>query len=235
MLKKFTLFLGFLISFATFAQVDSVWNLLLSNQRQEARKQFDNQFSSKKNQNFELLFLDAMIDEEMGKLDFDETFLQNFINLNEDKDYLFAMSHRKMVIGDLGEFGIDDHIYKKVDFLAAQPIFATNNFVQQYKVMFDKYRKDFKSLEKHLAMVNKIPAWQRVGVFENLNSSGLNTEYEPEYYAKNDKLFDANSYGKVGWYNPKHQLKGGFEFLSNESEYGSSIVYAQSFVENPLE
>ena len=235
MLRKITLSLLLLFTISTFAQENKIWDLLLNNRRTEARTQFDKQFSAKKQQSFELLLLDALIDEEMGKLDFDETFLQNFLDLKENKDYLFAIGHRKMALGDQQENGVDDLTYRKLDVLAAHPIYANENFVQEYKVLFDKARKNMQGSEKHLAKVNRIPKWQRAGVFENLNGSGLDTEYEPETYAKNDKLFDANSFGKVGWYNPKHQLKDGFELLFNESEYGSAIVYAQSFVENPTE
>ena len=55
------------------------------------------------------------------------------------------------------------------------------------------------------------------GVFENLNSSGLDTEYEPELYAKDDKLFDANSNGLVGWFIPKTKSTQGYQYFVNEN------------------
>ena len=69
--------------------------------------------------------------------------------------------------------------------------------------------------------------------FENLNDSGLETEYEPELYAKNDKLFDANSNGKIGWYIPVNKQNEGYHFYTNESEYGEGIIYSQVFIDSP--
>jgi len=81
--------------------------------------------------------------------------------------------------------------------------------------------------------LNAIQDWQYCGVFENLNDSGLETEYEPELYAKNDKLFDANSNGKIGWYIPVDKQAEGYHFYSNESEYGDGIIYSQVFIDSP--
>ena len=66
--------------------------------------------------------------------------------------------------------------------------------------------------------------WQLCGAFENLNDSGIDIEYEPEIYPKNDKLFDANSNGKMGWYNPRILQNEGYHTFSNEDEYGNGII-----------
>lgn len=81
--------------------------------------------------------------------------------------------------------------------------------------------------------MNAIEDWQYCGAFENLNDSGLETEYEPEVYANNDKLFDANSNGKIGWYIPVDKQEEGYHFYSNESEYGDGIMYSQVFIDSP--
>ena len=88
----------------------------------------------------------------------------------------------------------------------------------------------------HFEEIKDIPSirdWQFCGVFENLNDSGIDIEYEPEVYPKNDKLFDGNSNGMLGWYNPSVPLREGYQIFSNESEYGNGIMYSQLFVENP--
>ena len=45
--------------------------------RTEARKEFDKKFSKIKTSNVDLLILDAMIDQEMGKIYFEEFFLKD--------------------------------------------------------------------------------------------------------------------------------------------------------------
>ena len=70
-----SMLLGILSSYAQ-QDYSEVMNLLLNNKREEARKLFDKQFGKNKNQSIDLLFLDAMIDEQNGRLNYDATLLQ---------------------------------------------------------------------------------------------------------------------------------------------------------------
>lgn len=236
-MKKLLLAIFVFVYAAGFSQKmeDKIWDLLLNNKRTEARSLFDKNLASKKTTNFEFLLLDAMIDEEMGEFNFDETFLKNYLALNEDANYLFAMSKHRFILGDESDYGFDELSYRKIDLLAESPKFQNENFVLSYKAALDRNRKNYAAVEKEVAKMGQVNKWQRAGVFENLNGSGLDIEYEPEQYAKSDKAFNANSLGMVNWYNPKWKLVDGFEYLTNEKEYGEGIVYAQSFIQNPTE
>ncbi|WP_338378498.1 hypothetical protein [uncultured Flavobacterium sp.] len=59
----------------SFAQQNysKVLGLLLDNKREEARSLFDKQFASQKLNNIDLLFLDVLIDEELGESNYNET------------------------------------------------------------------------------------------------------------------------------------------------------------------
>jgi hypothetical protein len=225
-------FLSFNSLFAQTKEETKAWELLLSNKRNEARDFFDKKLKDKKTSNFESLFLDALIDEEMGKVTFDETFVKQFANLKLDEAYLYPILKKKFVVGD-SESGYDDNSYKIVDFLAQDEIYGLSPAILESKIIFDKIRNNPNSANESLAKLKRIDKWQFAGVFENLNGSGLYNEYEPENYAKNDKLFNANSLGNVGWYNRKFDSDNGSEGFFNELEYGRGIVYAQSFIENP--
>ena len=211
------------------------WELLLNNKRTEARSFFDNNLKDNKLNGLESLFLDALIDEEMGEMVFDETFIKNFVNLRPEEGYLYPIFRKRFVFGDDEKSGLDDNSYKKIDFLAQDKIFGDNVSVLEYKSTLDRIRNNYKSADENIAKIKRIDKWQYAGVFENLNGSGLYNEYEPEIYAKSDKLFNANSFGNVGWYNRKSPSNSGFEFFANEIEYGRGIMYAQSFIENPTE
>lgn len=78
MKKNYLLLLLLVVSFAK-AQVnyDNVLNLLINNKRNEARALFDKQFGKIKSTNIDLLFLDAFLDEESGRIDFDEELIRS--------------------------------------------------------------------------------------------------------------------------------------------------------------
>ncbi|MBF02822.1 MAG: hypothetical protein CMP76_05950 [Flavobacterium sp.] len=218
-----------------FSQNDytEVMDLLLKNERQEARKLYDKKFASKSASDIDLLFLDAIIDVELGKTNFDETLLRKIENLPNAAFYIDPFINENYVLNDLSSDNSNDLIYKKIDFLAASAKFKNKNIVKYRKAFYDFKRLNFEASLNHYKSLHTINNWQLCGVFENLNSSGLDTEYEPELYAKDDKLFDANSNGLVGWFIPKTKSTQGYQYFVNEKEYGNGIIYAQTFVNVP--
>lgn len=117
--------------------------------------------------------------------------------------------------------------------MSASPKFKDLPIVKYRKAIFERKRLQFEKAKKTFSELGVIDQWQFCGVFENLNGSDLDIEYEPETYPKNDKLFDANSNGMIGWYNPKHIEYDAYQFFVNESEYGNGIIYAQTFIDAP--
>ena len=237
-MKKILISAVYFLSVGAFAQSkdhSKTWELLLNNKRDEARTFYDKTLQSQKLKNFESLFLDAMIDQEMGQFIFDETFVNNFVNITDEEAYLYPVFKEKFMLNDIEESGIDDHTYKKVDILYGSKNFGHLNGIIEFKTYFDYLRGNFTGSAEALSKLGKIDKWQYAGVFENLNGSGMDNEYEPETYAKNDKLFNTGNFGNIGWYNKKYKDNDGFSFFFNELEYGRGIVYAQSFIDNPEE
>uniref|UniRef100_UPI002638BB67 hypothetical protein n=1 Tax=Flavobacterium sp. TaxID=239 RepID=UPI002638BB67 len=178
-----------------------VWDLLLANKREEARKLFDKELKSKKETQAEYLILDAILTHEMGQMSFDDSFVKQFLATCKDRAYLYPIFYKPYVMDSPNGNGYNEFTYKKIDLLAAHPLFGTDPIVIYFKAICDRRRRDYAGFEKAIAQLKALDSWQYCGVFENLNDSGFDTEYEPETYANNDKLFDANSNGKVGWYN----------------------------------
>lgn len=237
-MRKILISAVYFLSVSAFAQSkeqSKTWELLLNNKRAEARNFYDKNLKNNTTKDFENLFLDAMIDEEMGQMIFDETFIKNFAEFKLDDSYLYPIIKRSFMLADYENSGFDDNSYKKVDFLAQHPLYGESISVLEYKATLDRIRNNYKSADDYLSKIKRIDKWQFAGVFENLNGSGLYNEYEPETNASSDKLFNANSFGYVGWYNRKFPSNDGFEFFINETEYGRGIMYAQSFIENPAD
>lgn len=235
-MKKFQ-FIFLLLSGILFSQnaEKKVWDLLLSNKREEARSLFNKELKSKEDSNVDYLILDCLIDYEQGKLSFDDGFLKQFLSTCKQKEYLYPIWYKPFVIDNTKSNGYNDFTYKKIDLLAASPVFKDDPLVIYFKAICDRKRKDINGFNDNIKRLNAIENWQYCGVFENLNDSGLETEYEPEVYANNDKLFDANSNGKVSWYVPAFKQNEGYHFYSNESEYGDGIIYSQVFIESTTE
>jgi thioredoxin-like negative regulator of GroEL len=221
----------------TFAQTaeKKVWDLLLANKREDARKLFDKELKSKEETNVDYLILDAILEYEMGKLAFEDDYVLKFIKTCKQKDYLYPLWYKPFFIDNPNSNGYNDFTYKKIDLFAASETFKNDPIVIYFKAVCDRKRKNFEGFSEQIKKLNAIEDWQYCGVFENLNDSGLETEYEPELYAKNDKLFDANSNGKIGWYIPTDKQHEGYHYYTNESEYGDGIIYSQVFVDAPSE
>lgn len=237
-MRKILISAVYFLSVGAFAQSkdhSKTWELLLNNKRNEARNYYDKTLQSQKLKNFETLFLDALIDQEMGKFIFDETFIKNFVSITDEEAYLYPIVREKFMIGNVEESGYDDYTYKKADILYESKNFQHLNGAIEYKTYFDFLRNNIKGSAEALAKLGRIDKWQYAGVFENLNGSGMDNEYEPETYAKNDKLFNTGNFGNVGWYNRKYPDNDGFNFFFNELEYGRGIIYAQTFINNPEE
>ncbi|WP_170141401.1 transglutaminase domain-containing protein [Flavobacterium aquicola] len=234
-MKKITILFLLFVSNFIYSQADytNVLNLLINNKRDEARVLFDKQFGKSKTTNIDLLFLDAFIDEQSGKISFDETMLKNLEKLPNSQYYIAPFINKDMILSDISTDACNDLTYTKIDYLASSPKFKDLPIVKYRKAIFERKRMKFEDAQKSFADLGVITQWQFCGVFENLNGSGLEIEYEPEIYAKNDKLFDANSNGKIGWYNPKDIENDAYQFFTNEGEYGNGIIYAQTFIDSP--
>lgn len=223
-----------LVPFITLAQTsqEKVWDLLLKNKREDARKLFDKELKKKKDSDVDLYVLDAIIDQELGQLLFDDSFVKGFVKFPESKYYLYPLWYRPFVVGNVKAEGFDEYSYKKMDFLASQPQYENDIHLVYLKSLFDRRRRNDAGANDMVAKIAPITKWQYCGVFENLNGSGLETDYEPEYYAKNDKTFNANSNGIINWYNPAVPQTGAVHYYFNENEYGNGIIYAQTFIKS---
>ncbi|WP_379963703.1 transglutaminase domain-containing protein [Epilithonimonas sp. UC225_85] len=212
-----------------------VWDLLLKNNRSEARKLFSKTLENQKKTNIDVLLLDGFLSLEEGQSSFDNSFVDNFVNLSPDKAYLYPLMTTPMFLGKGEETGRDSYSLKKINTLANHKDYGNEPYVISAKATLDLYFGNTEDYKKSASKLKNIDKWQFCGVFENLNGSGIDIEYEPETYPKNDKLFDTNKNGKVTWYNQKSYQNLGYHFFYNEREYGQGIIYAQSFIDNPTE
>jgi predicted Zn-dependent protease len=231
-MKKIIIALLLIAQVVTAQNSQKAWDLLLNNKREEARKLFDKDLKAKMGSDIELLILDGMIEHQRGKMLFDEKFVQDLSKFKDGNNYMYSLWYYPFMIGSVSNDGVNDLTYRKIDFLASADAYKNDPHVIYTKATFDRRRLNYAGYNEYIKQLNPIVKWQFCGVFENMNGSGLDTEYEPEYYAKNDKTFNANSNGVVNWYVPQIPQNEGVHFYINEGEYGNGIIYAQTFIES---
>ncbi|NIK92068.1 tetratricopeptide repeat protein [Mangrovimonas sp. CR14] len=225
-LLSITLFLSFLTSFSQ-SKFDKFWDLLLSNEREDAFVEFN----SKKDLNqLEDLVINEILRVERGKLSHNEDFFESFLNKPNYDYYLYALWKEPFVFDDYFDKGFNSEIVDNVNNAFAKgsdnidlrhALTYLKSLVERHKNNWDTYYQLNKSIEA-------IGEWQYCGVFENLNESGLDRVYEPELKPSSSELFNAESNGKVNWYNSFNTGEA-YQFFTNHSEYGSGVHYAQTF------
>ena len=154
-MRKITLlFLLFAVN-TLFAQDDKkVWDLLLKNDRIEARKIFDKELAKNKEKDIELLILDAMIDVENGRINFDTTFLESFSKFEESKNLLYPLWRTPFVVGTTAASDFDELNYMRLDFIANSPLYENDPYVVASKAISDKKRLDYEGHAKNIQRLN---------------------------------------------------------------------------------
>ena len=148
-MKKITiLFLLFFTNFIYSQDYTNVLNLLINNKRDEARILFDKQFGKTKTTNIDLLFLDAFIDEQSGKVSFDETLLKNLEKLPNSQYYIAPFINKDMILSDISTDACNDLTYTKIDYLASSPKFKDLPIVKYRKAIFERKRMQFEAGSK---------------------------------------------------------------------------------------
>lgn len=215
------------------AQTNSeIWDLLLSNQREEALKTADKLNTSKSIEN---ALTRAIVREENGLILRESNFLEKTIKFDDFENYLYALWNGGFFFWDYLETGF---YADNVSAGKAIPLDIIENTtvktgLQYYKAILSRYEKDWSTYKSQLSTINAIGDWEYCGVFENINNSGMDTVYEPERVADLGKLFDTQGNGKVGWYQAQEKSRRyeAYGFFTNHKEYGSGVNFAQTFVE----
>jgi hypothetical protein len=212
---------------------DNYWNSMLENNNKEAYTTFTK--SEKEfEKSIELLITNEILRNENGLIDgASNDFLTKLMNFKDFEYYVYAFWNDPFLFDDYLKSGFYEKNIQAVRDLEVSKIEnKTILFSLTYlKAVVERDSKNVLKYDEAIKQIDAIKEWQYCGVFENLNKSGYDTSYEPEFYAKNDKLFDANSNGTINWYTPNKEFqKEPYQYFTNHSEYGYGVNYAQTFI-----
>ncbi len=235
-MKKQLLILSIiLLSFSGYAQNknNKIWNNLLQNKREVARK--ETKKIRTKTAGMESIVLKQLVNQESGIFKPDPNFLPAFLKKKDMEYYLFALWKEDYIFSDYHDTGFKKTVFDNIAFMGKQKLThpQISNSMHYATAVAAREKNDFDTFNKNIDKINAIKDWQYCGVFENLNDSGINVVYPPESKAQSAKPFNANSNGFVNWYNPITTEKEAYKFFANHSEYGTGINYAQTFIKSP--
>ncbi|SDS20731.1 protein of unknown function [Polaribacter sp. KT25b] len=209
------------------------WSIMLENNNKEAYEVF---LKSEKEyeKSIELLISNEILRNENGLINgASDGFLNKLMKFKDFEYYVYALWNDPFMFEDYLKTGFHEKNVKSIKTIEASKVENKTIFyaLKYLKGVVERDHKDIVKYDEAVKQVDAIKDWQYCGVFENLNKSGYDTSYEPELYAKNDKLFDANSNGTINWYTPnKEYQKEPYQFFSNHIEYGYGVNYAQTFI-----
>ncbi|WP_353778364.1 tetratricopeptide repeat protein [Winogradskyella sp. 3972H.M.0a.05] len=182
----------------------------------------------------ENLMLKKLIQMDNGIMQSDSDFINEISNYPDYENYLFSNWMMPYFFNDYIENGFDEKGYSLPHLINAPNVANTTvkNGLYYLQAITKRHQRKWKDYFQIIMNINAIRDWEFCGVFENLNSSGIDMPYAPEKEVSNNVIFDAQSKGDVKWY--KHNSsKEAYNFYSNHSEFGSGVHYAQTFIESP--
>ncbi len=224
--------LFFTTSISLIAQKNNeIWEALLKNNRSHALELVGELDT---NNDIENLILKKLVQMENGIMQNDPNFVSKIADYSNYENYLFSNWMLPYFFDDYIENGFSSNTYKASNLIDASKI--SNSTVKgglfYLQAITKRHRKQWDQYRDLLKNINVIHDWEYCGVFENLNSSGIEMPYPPEEIANSDTMFDAQSNGDAMWYKRKENNEV-YNFFINHSEYGSGVHYAQTFIHAP--
>lgn len=210
---------------------DEALQSLLQNDRASALEKI-NQSNP---ENIEEFIFREIVKTENGKFMQSDKFIEQLLNYDEFEPYLFAYWKDGFVFDDYLSDGLSPAAQKNIDQLSDHDFDSAllDNALQYLKAVASRQNGDFEGYYSDMQGLAGIREWQYCGVFENLNGSGIYTEYDPETIAVSKTGFDTQGRGIVNWYTPQGYEKEAYKFFTNHDEFGYGVNYAQTFVYSP--
>lgn len=229
--KKLFLALCIMSISAAWAQQDkATWDLVCSNKISEAQAALD---AKVKNNTATIddyvmyMFVKAFL----GKDEEQTEFLKYARKSENAAAYTYALWFNNPVAGQYGFK--DPHQMELLNYLINEkPGNGTLRAASHY-VMSHHYYK-INQVQKGIrenTFIGAIEDWQFVGPFNNISGSGFNKAYEPIKDPSSASTFTSKDRAPIKWFVPKERSTDGWIFPKYYiSTSGSSIIYAQSFV-----
>jgi tetratricopeptide (TPR) repeat protein len=227
-----------LITLKTYSNQDDLnkgWESFKKNNTEDARKYFLSAADDKATSGEANLILSIMstIDKTPGEA---FAYFSKFYNANSDPNpYLLALWTTQCVTGSA--YKNSDSYIDFLEELVESP--KTNGMMKAYayEALVRAYSEKgkFDKSDKYCKLIGSVMDWQMVGEFENISASGFDKDWGPLNYPDADHVFKNKRGADVHWFDLPEMRPGRWIDFSYHFYYRSSIVYAETFCESPIE
>ncbi|NPA42677.1 MAG: tetratricopeptide repeat protein [Chlorobi bacterium] len=210
---------------------DRLWQRFFENEFEEVHTRLGKKNPAKLD--MEGLILYQLAREADGKFRHKEEFYPAFVSQPDWPYYLFALWKRTFFFDVYNDKFFDNFDLKTLEFLyRRRPAdFPEEAYELDYLyAMMLAYRHRMDESRRMRDTFPHLRKWQLVGVFENLNESGMQRVYGPERRAVSPDGYDAHSHGRVNWFPARNFSDLPYFLMYNHTEYGPGINYAQTFL-----
>jgi len=212
-------------------KIEPYWELLFNNRRKEALTKFE----KRQKQDIQDQLIHEILKSEDGTFTNPDGFIKEISSYPDFEYYLYGLWNQNFFFDTYLSTGFNKKNSKNINGidlnLVKNP--TVKESLRYLKSAVAQQNDDWETYYKLNTQIPAIKKWQFCGSFENLNGSGLATEYGPEKNAVSKTEFSANSNGFVNWYTSEGRKKEAYQYYSNHAEYGSAVNYAQTFITNP--
>jgi tetratricopeptide (TPR) repeat protein len=215
--------------------IDKAWESFYKNDIKSARAFFTEASSlpqDKAEAHLALAFL-ATVDKKPE--DAFKEFMNFYRSTSEPQPYLFALwTHQCLFEGygkkDKEQLTLLNELVKNPNLNST--LIAMSNALLGYHY---NVANNAKASEEEFKKIGAIEDWQVVGEFENISASGFDKNYDPVNYPQKDHAF-INKYGaQVYWFDIPALKNDKWLDLTYHMHPQKSIVYAQTFVNSPVD
>ncbi|NOU19492.1 MAG: DUF3857 domain-containing protein [Bacteroidales bacterium] len=234
-MKKLILFSLLLLSLNIQASIiDDIYKALETGDRKQARTLIDQAIlkpESKVDAQFILMLLN-IID---NKKDIYKVMEKAYPSLSDPSPYLYSLWFTDALTGGYGkkETGRLETIKKMLlGPKASGSIQAAAKYVIGAHYLFSN---NFEEAQKVWSEVGSIKEWQMTGPFDNTSGSGFNKKYPPIDQPQPDASFISATNSKIGWFRSAAFQKDPWTAIGNHVVAGQAIVYAQTFLNSPMD
>ncbi|NNE75683.1 MAG: hypothetical protein HKN31_01275, partial [Pricia sp.] len=211
--------------------IEPYWEMLFKNRRQEALTEFQ----KKRKDDISGELIQEILKAENGTFSNPDGFIEKINSYPNFEYYLYALWNQNFFFDTYLKTGFNKKNSKNINGIALNRVKNTTikESLRYLKSVVAQHNADWETYFHLNSEIPSIKSWQFCGSFENLNGSGLATEYGPEKNSFSEMDFNANSNGLVNWYTLEGRENEAYQYYSNHSEYGSAVNYAQTFIDNP--
>ena len=208
-------------------QYEEFWSALLNNDRASAELLLNNLEAN----DIKGLVINEILREENGQFVANKPFINKFLSQKDFEYYLYALWNKTYFFDTYLTTGLNEKNKRILEEVSKVDLnnSTVKDAITYLNSVFARHHNDWKTYFELNNSINVIKDWQYCGVFENLNKSGLDRNYEPETLAYSKTDFDAKSNGFVNWYAAKN-TKEAYQFFTNHDEFGSGVNYAQTVI-----